>query len=149
MEVDLDRYQGLWFELAKVPFYYEAGCTKSTAFYDYRDDGLDVINTCYNVNTPIRQDIGRATPNRYRPNVLNLEFYKEILFNPSIERDIETPRSHYIVLWTDYDNWSFVGTDGDSYWVLSRQPTYNEDDYYFINDMTIKLGYDPNNLVWY
>ncbi|CAG0912017.1 unnamed protein product, partial [Cyprideis torosa] len=46
-DFDPERYQGLWYEIARFPVGFQAGCTAVTAEYALRDDGsLSVLNTC-------------------------------------------------------------------------------------------------------
>ena len=45
--VDLNRYLGKWYEIARFPNRFEAGCTNVTATYALRDDGdISVVNSC-------------------------------------------------------------------------------------------------------
>jgi apolipoprotein D and lipocalin family protein len=45
--VDLERYAGRWYEIARYPVWFQRGCTEVTAEYALRDDGrVDVLNTC-------------------------------------------------------------------------------------------------------
>ena len=44
--VDLARFQGQWFEIAKLPRYTQAKCTGTTAYYVLREGGLDVTHQC-------------------------------------------------------------------------------------------------------
>ena len=46
-QVDLARFQGQWFEIAKLPRYTQARCTGTTAFYALREGGLDVTHQCH------------------------------------------------------------------------------------------------------
>ena len=45
--VDLARFQGQWFEVAKLPRVTQANCTGTTAFYKVREGGMDVVNECH------------------------------------------------------------------------------------------------------
>jgi apolipoprotein D and lipocalin family protein len=46
-QVDLARYLGRWYEIARYPNFFETGCVGVTADYALRDDGrIDVVNTC-------------------------------------------------------------------------------------------------------
>lgn len=45
--VDLARFQGQWFEIAKLPRGTQTSCTGTTAFYTLRDNGLDLANQCH------------------------------------------------------------------------------------------------------
>lgn len=45
--VDLEKYAGLWYEIARYPNSFETGCEGVTAEYRQRDDGkITVLNTC-------------------------------------------------------------------------------------------------------
>lgn len=45
--VDLKRYQGKWFELARLPMKYQDGCAQSEAHYNLKPDGtVGVLNRC-------------------------------------------------------------------------------------------------------
>lgn len=46
-KVDLDRYVGKWFEIARLPQSFEKGCVGVSAEYVARNDGkISVTNTC-------------------------------------------------------------------------------------------------------
>jgi apolipoprotein D and lipocalin family protein len=46
--VDLTRYTGTWYEIARYPHKFQKGCIGSKATYALRDDGkLSVLNECY------------------------------------------------------------------------------------------------------
>jgi apolipoprotein D and lipocalin family protein len=46
--VDLKRYTGTWYEIARYPHSFQEGCVGSKATYTLRDDGkLSVLNECY------------------------------------------------------------------------------------------------------
>ena len=45
--VDLQRYLGTWYEIARFPKRFQRGCTATTATYTLRADGdIDVVNRC-------------------------------------------------------------------------------------------------------
>ena len=46
--VDLDRYLGFWYEIAKIPNRFQKKCATDTgAYYSLRDDGkINVVNRC-------------------------------------------------------------------------------------------------------
>jgi len=46
--VDLNRYLGMWYEIASYPSWFQKGCTGSTAEYSLLSDGkIQVINRCH------------------------------------------------------------------------------------------------------
>ena len=140
-------YQGRWYEITKYPFPFESDCDAATADYIYRQPYLQVVNTCYSNGQPIRQDIGIATP-KEKPGVLSLSFDYELLFGQQSQgSSIPSFPSSYIVLWTDYTNWSFVGSANKMFfWVLSRKPSVTTDDWAFIGKKVQELGYDTSKL---
>lgn len=45
--VDISRYAGIWYEIARYPNRFQKGCVATTARYTIRDDGdIDVLNQC-------------------------------------------------------------------------------------------------------
>ena len=47
-QVDLDKYAGLWYEIARYPNSFEKDCAGVTAEYARREDGrISVTNTCH------------------------------------------------------------------------------------------------------
>lgn len=46
--VDLNRYTGLWYEIARYPNSFQKDCVGSRATYELKDDGrISVLNECY------------------------------------------------------------------------------------------------------
>lgn len=46
--VDLERYDGLWYEIASYETFFNEDCTGTTAEYGLESDGsVSVVNTCY------------------------------------------------------------------------------------------------------
>ena len=47
MQVDLQRYQGTWYELARLPMFFQRNCVQSEAHYSLQTDGtMAVRNRC-------------------------------------------------------------------------------------------------------
>jgi len=58
--VDIGRYLGTWYEIARYPNSFQEGCAGSRATYSFRDDGkISVLNECY-VDGELTQAKGRA-----------------------------------------------------------------------------------------
>jgi apolipoprotein D and lipocalin family protein len=61
--VDLSRYAGTWYEIARYPHRFQEGCVGSKATYTLRDDGkISVLNECYDktFDGKIRSAKGKA-----------------------------------------------------------------------------------------
>ena len=60
--LDVGRYLGSWYEIAKYPNRFQRQCVADTqALYRQRDDGqLDVVNRCRQANGEMTEAVGRA-----------------------------------------------------------------------------------------
>jgi len=61
--VELNRYLGRWYELARYDMAFERGCEAVTADYSLRPDGLiKVVNSCHKgaEDGPLAVAVGRA-----------------------------------------------------------------------------------------
>jgi apolipoprotein D and lipocalin family protein len=60
--LDVPRYMGTWFEIAKYPNWFQKDCVGGTsAEYSVQDDGtVKVVNRCRRANGAINQAIGTA-----------------------------------------------------------------------------------------
>ena len=138
--VDLKRYLGLWYEIARYDNGFETGCEGVTAEYRLRDDGLiQVINTCrqYTPTGPIKVAEGRAKVVEESAGArLKVSF-----FGPFLLGD-------YWILDHDIDYaWSIVGEPSGRYlWLLSRTPRPDAATRQTILNRAISLGYDPGLL---
>jgi len=60
--VDLERYSGLWYEIARYPNSFEKDCTGVTAEYGLNADGtVSVTNTCYKGSLNGEKDVAEGT----------------------------------------------------------------------------------------
>ena len=61
--VDLERYQGTWYEIARLPMFFQRNCVESEAHYRLQDDGsVAVTNRCREADGQWNQVEGRAVP---------------------------------------------------------------------------------------
>ena len=114
--IDLQRYAGHWFEVARYPALFQAGCSRSQALYEPQDDGtVAVTNTC--------QRGGRVSNVRGVAYVPNAEEpgHLEVVLRVPVAGDV---RADYYVLALDPDyQWALVGHPTRQYlWILSREP---------------------------
>jgi apolipoprotein D and lipocalin family protein len=121
--VDLERYAGLWYEIARVPNRFQDQCARNvTAEYVLRDDGrLDVINRCVKGDGSQDKAEGLArvedkTSNAY----LKVSFFSILGWRP-IWGDYMV-----IGLGEDYE-YALVGTADRKYgWILAREAHLSE-----------------------
>lgn len=132
-----DRYLGTWYEIARYPVFFEAGCVGVTAEYGAREDGLiSVRNTCRNPDGSIRSTI-EGTAEIVGPGRLKVRFASV----PFVAGD-------YWVLWVDDDyRTAVVGTpNGRAGWILNRDPTIPQDRLNAALEMLDFNGYDTSRL---
>ncbi|MCZ4328214.1 lipocalin family protein, partial [Brachybacterium paraconglomeratum] len=55
-QVDLTRYQGLWYEQARLPMFFQRNCAQSEALYELQEDGtIGVTNRCRTYDGDMQQ----------------------------------------------------------------------------------------------
>ena len=120
VHVDLQRYLGLWYEIARKPMRHaDAGARDITATYSLDDSGaVRVINACLNAGGEVETSEGVATPTD--PSNARLE----VSFLPQGLRWIPFTKGDYWILRVDSDyQTALVGDPDRKYlWLLHRQP---------------------------
>ncbi|WP_227006022.1 lipocalin family protein [Marinifilum sp. N1E240] len=139
-ELDVDRYLGKWYEIARFDHSFERGLVGVSATYSYREDGkIKVVNAGFKetLQGERSEAIGKAKiPNKNVPSKLKVSFFWFFY-------------GDYFVLDLDKDyQWAIVGSSTDKYlWILSRTPQIKDDLY---NDLLVRLnerGYDVSKLI--
>jgi apolipoprotein D and lipocalin family protein len=119
--LDLDRYLGTWYEIARLPMRYEpADYTDITATYSLQADGkVRVDNRALDGKGELQESVGEAT---IVPGSGNAKL--EVTFLPEGLRWIPFTKGDYWVLRVDADyRTALVGGPGCRYlWLLSRTP---------------------------
>jgi apolipoprotein D and lipocalin family protein len=143
-EVDLARYAGQWFEIAKYPNRFQQHCVAdTTATYRRLDDGrIAVVNRCRTRDGADEAD-GVARPVDGRTDRL------EVSFLPAALRWLPIGWGDYwiIELAPDY-RYAVVGEPSRKYlWVLARARALAPEDRRAIETRLPAHGYDPAKLV--
>ena len=139
-ELDLERYLGTWYEIARYDHKFERGLVGVTASYSMRKDGkIKVVNRGYkgNLNGAYSEAIGKAKiPNPKIPAKLKVAFF--LFFY-----------GDYFVLELDNDyQWAVIGSSSDRYlWILSRQAIMEQSVYDDLLERLISRGYTTNTLI--
>jgi apolipoprotein D and lipocalin family protein len=121
--VDLDRYEGKWYEIASFPQHFQKGCVASSATYARREDGrIDVLNECRDesFDGKLRQAEGIAwiTDPSDSSAKLKVQFFWPF-------------RGDYWIIELDADyKYVVIGHPSREYlWILSRTRTMKPDVY--------------------
>jgi apolipoprotein D and lipocalin family protein len=138
--VDLDRYVGQWYEIARYHHRFQEGCVGSKATYSLRDDGrINVLNQCYDksFSGKLRTAKGKAWVVDTETNArLKVSFFWPFAGDYWI-----------IDLGPDYE-YAVIGHPNRKYlWILSRTPDMAEDVYQAILARLQKQEYDTAKLI--
>jgi apolipoprotein D and lipocalin family protein len=119
--LDLDRYAGTWYEIARLPNRFQDQCAgEVVAKYAPRPDGrITVTNSCRTTEGKTSEATGVARRvDGQPPSILEVRFAPAFLsFLPAVWGDYQV-----IALGDDYDH-AVVGTPDRKYlWILSRTP---------------------------
>lgn len=137
--VDLARYMGAWYEIARFDHFFQKGCLGSSAAYSLLPDGeIEVINRCVNEKDgSVREAKGRAWSVDPGGNArLKVSFFWPF-------------RTDYwiIDLGKEYE-YAVVGDPKRKYlWILARKPVMDDVVYKRILDAAARQGFDIDRLV--
>lgn len=137
--LDLNRYLGTWYEIARFPHSFEEGLVGVTATYSMLPDGkIRVENAGYKDTFDGMRDVatgkakvaGRPTDGHLKVSFF-LFFYAD-----------------YFIMDLDPDyRWALIGSKSDNYlWILSRSPEMEENVYEKILEKARSMGYDLTKL---
>jgi len=137
--VELNRYLGQWYEIARYPNRFQKNCLESRALYRLRDDGdIEVINSCRDVRD------GREREAKGRAWVVDQES------NARLKVSFFWPfRGDYWILdlGPSYE-YAVVGTPNRKYlWILARAPVMDDELYAALLRRVAEQGFDPTRLV--
>ena len=145
--VDLKRYQGTWYELARLPMFFQRNCAQSQAQYKLKDDGnIGVTNRCRTLEGKWEQATGTASP-----QVEGKTDKLWVVFDNWVSRLLPgMTKGHYWVLYVSNDyKQALVGSPDRKYlWLLSRTAHVSDS---IRNEMLMKAqqqGYDTTRLIW-
>ena len=137
--VDLSRYSGTWYEIARYPNRFQRECQSDTkAEYTLRKDGkVQVVNSCRQKDGKVKTARGTAKVADKATNAkLRVTFFWPFYGDYWI-----------IGLSSDY-RYAIVGEPKRKYlWILSRTPEMDETTYQEIVKQIRAAGYDPDKLI--
>ena len=137
--VDLKRYMGTWYEIARFPHSFEKGLVGVTATYNLKKNGkVEVLNQGYkdSLSGKLKKAKGFAKiPNPNEPGRLMVYFFWPF-------------GGEYLILDLD-ENYQYVlvGSSSLKYlWILSRKPQMDELVYNKLVEKARDLGFDVSKL---
>lgn len=139
--VDLQRYVGRWYELARFPNSFEEGCVGVTATYGRNPDGtVSVVNRCRLKSLDGEESVANGTA-RVVDTATNAKL--AVSFFWPFEGD-------YWVIALDPDyRWAIVGEPSGRYlWILSRTPQITDELKAELLTRLEAFGYNTKALYW-
>lgn len=144
--VELDRYLGKWYEIARFDQTFQKGCTAVTAEYSYRKDGdIKVVNQC-RLGSPtgeLKSAEARGWVKDKSTNAkLKVQFFLRGIKLPFLAGD-------YWVLELDKDyQYALVGDPTREYlWILSRTKNMDRYTYEDLVEKAKLLKFDTSKLI--
>lgn len=138
-ELDLNRYLGTWYEIARFPHSFEKNLVGVTATYSLRDDGkIKVLNQGYKntLNGELSVAEGKAKiPDKLQPGKLKVSFFWIFYGDYNV---LELDENYQYVM---------IGSSTDKYfWILNRTPQMEVATYEMLLEKARKRGYNLDKL---
>ncbi len=133
--VDLPKYMGTWYEIARFPQRFEKNCTAVTATYQVRLDGdVDVVNQCHlgTINGKLKKSRAKAwVVNKETNAKLKVQFFWPFA------------GKYWVIDLDENYEYAVVGHPNRKYlWVLYRHPHMPDELYSQITQRIREKGYD-------
>lgn len=153
VQVDLDNYQGTWYEIARLPMYFQRNCSRDvTATYRKRADGtIKVTNKCIDKRGKQMVANGVARVDANYPDAKNSRLV--VSFLPKSLQWLPVGKGGYWILALNTDaktgnyNHVLIGSPSRKYlWILSRTPNMPEVDYQRYVAIAKAQGYELDKL---
>jgi len=139
-EVDLKRYAGLWYEIARLPNYFEKKLKCTSATYTLRDDGrITVLNQGNYISDPVKRSSIKGVawiPDKAFPARLKVQFFWPFSGN-------------YWIMDLDKDyRYVLVGDPSLKYlWILAREKKIDDSIYNKLLHKAVENGYDVSQII--
>ncbi|QKF73132.1 lipocalin domain-containing protein [Aliarcobacter faecis] len=138
-KVDLERYLGTWYEIARYEHSFQKDCKNVKANYSLREDKkIQVVNSCTKISTNEFKD---AKAIAYSVDETNSKL-KVSFFRPFY--------GDYWILDLDKDyKYVIIGTPSKEYlWILSREKIMNDELLNKLLEKITSLGFDKSKLIY-
>lgn len=138
--VDLNRYKGLWYEIARLPFFFERKLKCITATYTLRDDGkITVLNKGNYISDPEKSTSSQGIawiPDKQNPAKLKVQFFWPF-------------SGDYWIIHLDKDyRYVLIGEPSLKYlWILCREKKMDETAYGMLLQKAVDSGYDIKSII--
>lgn len=138
--VDLKKYAGTWYEIARLPFSFESKLKCITATYSLREDGrIDVLNKGHLISNPEKTKSSKGLafiPDKKVPAKLKVQFFWPF-------------RGDYWIIGLDKDyRYVLIGEPSFKYlWILARDKKLDQPILDMLFRMASDAGYDLTDII--
>jgi apolipoprotein D and lipocalin family protein len=138
--VDLNRYKGFWYEIARLPNFFERKLKCTSATYILRADGkITVLNQGNYISDPQKTNSAEGVawiPDKKYPAKLKVQFFWPF-------------SGDYWIMYLDKDyRYVLVGDPSLKYlWILCREKKMEEPTYNMLLQKAIENGYDVKSII--
>lgn len=138
--VDLNRYKGTWYEIARLPNSFERKLKCISATYTLRDDGkITVLNKGQYITDPHKTNTAKGVawiPDKNSPAKLKVQFFWPF-------------SGDYWIMYLDKEYlYVLVGDPSLKYlWILAREKKMDETTYKMLLQKAIDNGYDVKPII--
>lgn len=138
--IEISRYTGTWYEIARLPNRFEKNCINVTAEYQAIKDYVKVKNTCFKKDSLKKQVAnGKAKPIIGTNN--------SVFFVNFAPIPLPQGEGNYYILYNDDYKHALVGTPSGKYlWILSRDRKIDQTKLDEILNIAKSNGYDVSKL---
>ena len=139
---DIQKYVGVWYEIARIPDSDNMSCGESELTYtliDTIENNIRVLNQCTKIGSQIKFYTARGyAEDPGVPSKMTF-IYKDTFPETRID---------YWIYETDYVNYSIVGgKDNKKLWILHRKKNITSTDYFKLLDKAYSYGFKYNDIV--
>ena len=139
-KVDIKKYEGEWFEIARLPNSFEKGLNCVTATYTLKENNkIEVLNKGYSIKDKgkIKTAQGRAwVPDSELPGRLKVSFFWPF------------SGDYYIISLDEEYKYALVGDPSRKYlWILSRTKNLDDKVYSDLLELAKTNGFDISNII--
>ena len=144
--VDLTRYQGTWYEIARLPAWFQKECSQSKATYKLLESGdVAVRNECLTTTLKPKVAFGTASVVDKQTNAK-----LEVVFDNWFSRLFPfLTKGKYWILYLDTEYQTvIVGTPDRKYlWIMARTPKLEGETYQELVRRAQALGFETDRLI--
>lgn len=137
-KVNLDRYQGTWYEVARFEHFFEKGCKNVTATYEINKEEVKVVNRCTMIEDNKKKEAsGVAYAKDESNSKLKVSFFRPFYGD------------YWIIDLDENYTYALVGSPSRKYlWILSRNKTINEATKSKLLKKASSENFDTNKFIW-